>query len=149
MEPFNAGRVHCGPAGIFLCAWEWPRSDLLWGGPGEDAVVRVYAMDAPEQVEEFPEKLARRYLPKALQETCMVMPKRLFAWGSYNVFLLGIGLGIMVGAVLTEWLPRAVVTWGFPISLGIAWLVCRLVLAKEEKKFYDDVSGNDGDELPD
>ena len=103
-------------------------------------------MEAPEEVADFPEQLAEKHLPEALKDTCIVVPKRVFTWGSYNVFMLGIGMGVALGAILTEWVSRTTVALAFPISMAIAYVISRKILAKEEKKFYDAVLGSSGEE---
>lgn len=101
-------------------------------------------MDAPKEAEDFPEKLARAHLPEPLKDTCLVLPKRLFQWASFNVMLIGIGIGMLLSALLGELVPVSSLLYGFPICLGIAWVICRMVLVKAEKKFYADVIGDEG-----
>ncbi len=43
-------------------------------------------------------------------------------------------------ALLGQLMPVSSLLYGFPISLGIAWFICRMILVKAEKKYYDDVT---------
>jgi uncharacterized membrane protein YfcA len=92
-----------------------------------------------DPVEEIPEILAQRYLPDALKSTCIVVPKRLFTWAAANIMILGAGMGMLLGSLLAEWMDSDLLSYGFPISLIVAWLIARTILDKEEKRFLSNL----------
>lgn len=92
-------------------------------------------------VEDLPEALAQQHLPEALKDTCLVIPKRLLTWTSVNIMVLGIGMGMLLSGLLSEWITPSTLTYGFPVALGIAWLIARTILTKCERRFLEQATG--------
>lgn len=86
-------------------------------------------------VEYLPEALAKKHLPDSLKQNCVVVPKRVITWASVNVLILGIGLGMLLSEILSGWLPSSWLSLGFPISLGVTWLIAKLIITKSENRF--------------
>ncbi len=95
--------------------------------------------ETDQEIENLPEKLAREYLPQPLQDSTIVLPKRLHYWASFNIFVLGIGIGLFVSWGLGDMIPLAWKKWlplGFVTIYIVLRLIYKFILEPEEEKFF-------------
>ena len=92
-------------------------------------------MELPEDIADLPEALAREYLPGKLKDSCFVFDKRTFKWVGFNLFFVGIGIGLGIAALLADLVGTHWLFYGYMAALLVISIVRRKFIHVEEGRF--------------